>query len=696
MKRSLFFCQAALLPKFALLFCSCPQCWVSGRGVTTSSSSCSSSWRTTRSLRSHARIGSTCSIGTPSSRTLQCAWRSGRWWRASLRRCGTMAIFVKCGHITFLCIPFCGRFLRCKYGDSVPWFRRIRLCVLPWHLHCVGPHGFVSICDVKQDLSFLSCSVTRPAVDAAMVLAPIARARRRACVILANTFLLTIQSFPASSVVSKTCFFSFQARWHCRRCGWRMVRNIVCWYEFLCCWWRRFLHLSGTATVFVSTSCPSWVGADGTTELLNGRSCAGVVASAVQRYWRHDQVAERWRWRRWSGAAALRRHRRLQHCGFGSHCQLCSQDTHWFHFCFYFWTLFPNMRLLRRFRRAGCSSGGEWPLLPEGTGPGLLRRRRAAWTSLLQVWEWKHTLKTHVRFNVHFSKFRSTPQVWTAAAALRLGAAARRHHRCCRSLYHKQACKTQLQFIFFPSHRDKCTFVCFCAGARADQLRARASLVTVVSQDTPPQVNFPLREGTGARCVRAEGSRSLKKRYGPLVNCWGVNVTRRWRCSIILNLFTWRPLRDKGRPAVQAAFVLHTKGREDTHRGLHRQQTASATCENKHTRDPLVFDTEKVSLDFDYPILLSESPEFRCNISSIIPDDVLSSNPTVNHHIITDMIFILVIYTWACQKYKPLNHHPRRSKMMYSPCRPAAYPPCRTHSYCRSPGAQTWGFAGQG
>ena len=28
------------------------------------------------------------------------------------------------------------------------------------------------------------------------------------------------------------------------------------------------------------------------------------------------------------------------------------------------------MRLLRRFRRAGCSSGGEWPLLPEGTALG--------------------------------------------------------------------------------------------------------------------------------------------------------------------------------------------------------------------------------------------------------------------------------------------------------------------------------------
>ena len=36
--------QSSLLPEFALLFCSCLQCWVSGRGVTTSSLSCSSSW----------------------------------------------------------------------------------------------------------------------------------------------------------------------------------------------------------------------------------------------------------------------------------------------------------------------------------------------------------------------------------------------------------------------------------------------------------------------------------------------------------------------------------------------------------------------------------------------------------------------------------------------------------------------------
>ena len=132
-------------------------------------------------------------------------------------------------HTTFLCIPFCGRFLRCKYGRTVYRDSDASACVCSRGISIAWvPHGFVSICDVKQDLSFLSCSVTRPAVDAAMVLAPIARARRRACVILAKTFLLTIQSFPASSVVSKTCFFSFQARWHCRRCGWRMVRNIVC------------------------------------------------------------------------------------------------------------------------------------------------------------------------------------------------------------------------------------------------------------------------------------------------------------------------------------------------------------------------------------------------------------------------------------------------------------------------------------
>ena len=54
-------------PNLRCCSCSCPQCWVSGRGVTTSTSSCSSSWTTTRSWRSLVQIGSTCRTGTPSS-----------------------------------------------------------------------------------------------------------------------------------------------------------------------------------------------------------------------------------------------------------------------------------------------------------------------------------------------------------------------------------------------------------------------------------------------------------------------------------------------------------------------------------------------------------------------------------------------------------------------------------------------------
>ena len=43
----------------------------------------------------------------------------------------------------------------------------------------------------------------------------------------------------------------------------------------------------------------------------------------MRRHRRHHQVVER---RCCAGAL------RLQHCGFGSRCQLCSQDTHWLHF----------------------------------------------------------------------------------------------------------------------------------------------------------------------------------------------------------------------------------------------------------------------------------------------------------------------------------------------------------------------------
>ena len=85
-------------PNLRFCFCSCPQCWVSGRGVTTSSLSCSSSWTTTRSWRNLARIGSTCSTGTPSSRSLRCAWRSGR----SREQAGIVTSTFKTHRFTFL------------------------------------------------------------------------------------------------------------------------------------------------------------------------------------------------------------------------------------------------------------------------------------------------------------------------------------------------------------------------------------------------------------------------------------------------------------------------------------------------------------------------------------------------------------------------------------------------------------------
>ena len=48
----------------------------------------------------------------------------------------------------------------------------------------------------------------------------------------------------------------------------------------------------------------------------------------------------------------------------------CVRKTHTGCNLVFLLTLFTTMNLLRRFRRAGCSSGGEWPLLPEGTAKG--------------------------------------------------------------------------------------------------------------------------------------------------------------------------------------------------------------------------------------------------------------------------------------------------------------------------------------
>ena len=84
-----------------------------------------------------------------------------------------------------------------------------------------------------------------------------------------------------------------------------------------------------------------------------------------KRHPRHHQVVERQ-----CCAGALR----LQHCGFGSRCQLCSQDTHWLHFSVL--TLFTTTRLLRRFRRClgRLLCGREWLLPPEGTAWEAPRR----------------------------------------------------------------------------------------------------------------------------------------------------------------------------------------------------------------------------------------------------------------------------------------------------------------------------------
>ena len=96
--------------------------------------------------------------------------------------------------------------------------------------------------------------------------------------------------------------------------------------------------------------------------------------AALRLHRRHHQVVER---RCCAGAL------RLHHCGFGSRCQLCSQDTHWLYFSVL--TLFTTTRLLRRFRRCpGRLLCGERVAAPPGRhcpGRGLLRlplHRRAA------------------------------------------------------------------------------------------------------------------------------------------------------------------------------------------------------------------------------------------------------------------------------------------------------------------------------
>ena len=96
--------------------------------------------------------------------------------------------------------------------------------------------------------------------------------------------------------------------------------------------------------------------------------------------------------------------------------------------------------LLRRLRheRAGCSSGGEWLLPPEGTahsaalGLGCCAVvAQRGYHSCRSEW-CKQACNT--RLCAHCLREIVFSPGGTAAAALRLGAAARRGHRCCRSL----------------------------------------------------------------------------------------------------------------------------------------------------------------------------------------------------------------------------------------------------------------------
>ena len=194
--------QSSHLPKFAPLFWSCPRCRVSGRGVTTSSLSCSSSWTTTRSYRSLAQIGSKCSIGTPSSPDP--AMRVTLW--ALMGAGGKCHEYIQDTllHLSFSVEKECISEMteRCLLGEKsflqpcarLPLFRNLFKFLGPLacgHFEIRSllrqfdgfriVDGFAFPCAaVKLDLSSLSRSVTRPAAIAAMVLASFTRARRRA------------------------------------------------------------------------------------------------------------------------------------------------------------------------------------------------------------------------------------------------------------------------------------------------------------------------------------------------------------------------------------------------------------------------------------------------------------------------------------------------------------------------------------
>ena len=137
-------------------------------------------------------------------------------------------------------------------------------------------------------------------------------------------------------------------------------------------------------------------------------------------------------------AAALRR----QHCGFGSHCQLCSQDTHWLHFSVFVDALhnheavttpspLPGQAALRG--ESGCSSRKALPG-PRSSAPG--RRRSVAIIAVGQGCEDMLTRHVQLWFSYLVCLFLHVAVFWffevgrRAAAApglLRLGSAIEGH-----------------------------------------------------------------------------------------------------------------------------------------------------------------------------------------------------------------------------------------------------------------------------
>ena len=144
------------------------------------------------------------------------------------------------------------------------------------------------------------------------------------------------------------------------------------------------------------------------------------MGAAAQRHPRHHQVLNGD-----AGSGALR----LDHCGFGCRCELCSQDTHWLHFIVFVDALhnhkatttpspLPGQAALRG--ESGCS-----PFKARRVLLRLPLHRRPGGRVLLRIHHrrsGRHTKtgKTHDICACSFSHLRSIPQVVRRAAALGL------------------------------------------------------------------------------------------------------------------------------------------------------------------------------------------------------------------------------------------------------------------------------------